>query len=296
MGISIFNRTPQMIERKTPTKRFLMREPGTKHMRFWVLSLVALSFITLSILFDGMRHNNLYLWARDVSVSIIHACSQPLYWAEHSYSHVQNLWQHVDNLSEIERLERSRLFWEQKTKILQAENKALKQQLKFIDPTPSLLCTSEILMHAGGPEKHEYYIDGGKKQQLAAGQMVTAGSYLLGRIENAGIYHSKIMSIWDQKSRIPISIVGTNEKAIAIGQGSHININLSSDRVSFDDIIEHLVITSGDGGIFPRGIIVGQIRHDNNHGLCIEPFIDPKTVRHVLIYTVRNNAMDWAPQ
>ena len=84
------------------------------------------------------------------------------------------------------------------------------------------------------------------------------GLGLVGRISGVGSSTSRVLLLTDASSRIPVSIPASGQNAILAGDNS---------PYPFVDFLEHpdrvrpgdRVISSGDGGVFPAGLLVGQV-------------------------------------
>ena len=84
------------------------------------------------------------------------------------------------------------------------------------------------------------------------------GLGLVGRISGVGESTSRVLLLTDAASRIPVAIQPSGQRAIVAGDNSnspHVDFIENADLVRPGDQI----ITSGDGGVFPAGLLVGQL-------------------------------------
>jgi rod shape-determining protein MreC len=79
---------------------------------------------------------------------------------------------------------------------------------------------------------------------------------LVGRIAGVGPSMSRVMLLTDVESRTPVMIARTNGRAILTGDGG---ANPALAYLRTHDALQEgdRVLTSGDGGVIPRGLPVG---------------------------------------
>ncbi len=113
---------------------------------------------------------------------------------------------------------------------------------------------------------------------------------LLGQVVQVGPNYAKVRLITDQKSGIASYL--QRNRISGITRGS-ISGDLSLDFVSMEATVVagDTVITSGVGGVFPKGLVIGQVRKVDNQvntlyrSVAIEPANDMATVESVIILT-----------
>jgi rod shape-determining protein MreC len=87
------------------------------------------------------------------------------------------------------------------------------------------------------------------------------GLGLVGRISGVGSNTARVLLLTDTSSRIPITTQPSGQRALVIGDNSPsplLDFIESPDQVRPGDRI----LTSGDGGVFPAGLLVGQVIQD----------------------------------
>ena len=147
--------------------------------------------------------------------------------------------------------------------------------------------TSMIVVNRGGS-------DG-----IARNMPVVTEKGLVGVVTEVSPNASKVQLILDPRCSVGTLIQRPESRVAGIVQGSiedalkpnMINIPKNSDVVEGDTII-----TSGFGGIFPKGIMVGTVKalHDDGGGLLeiavIEPAVDFQKLEDVMIITASREA------
>jgi rod shape-determining protein MreC len=131
--------------------------------------------------------------------------------------------------------------------------------------------------------------------------VVSASKGLVGRVDYAGLTSSKIVSVIDENSVISAFIPGA--------EGGHVRVRgdlelkedgcCRMDYIPFDVNVEvgDVIETSGLGGIYPRGIVIGKVieirrtSSDMSRYAVIEPEVNFKRLDEV--YVLKNkNIMD----
>ncbi|OCC15690.1 Rod shape-determining protein MreC [Dissulfuribacter thermophilus] len=88
--------------------------------------------------------------------------------------------------------------------------------------------------------------------------VVLSGGGVAGRVLNSSLHYSRVMLISDRNSRIPALIQRTRVRGILEGLGEG-RCQLSYVEKGADVIVGDKVITSGIGGYFPKGLLLGTV-------------------------------------
>ena len=202
---------------------------------------------------------------------------------------------------------------------LQAENESLKQQLADIQQTLrdaelALEENAQLRQQVGQPERTRELttisaeviarnpgdwattltLDKGTNHGVAEGDLVTTVDGMVGYVSEVQSNYCEITTVIDVEMQCGALITRTRETAIAEG-----NYDLMADgnlRLSYltDDasvVIGDTVETSGRGGLFPKGIMIGTVEsvlpEDNgiSYYAVLKPFVDVDTVSSVSIVT-----------
>jgi rod shape-determining protein MreC len=126
--------------------------------------------------------------------------------------------------------------------------------LKTDPPIP--MAAARIVTDSRGPFANSRLADAGSEKGIRPGNPVMSENGLVGRIVGVTEGASRVLLLTDVASRTPVMIDRTNARAILTGDGGP-NPQLAYlrglDPVKSGD----RVLTSGDGGVFPRGLPVG---------------------------------------
>ncbi len=169
-----------------------------------------------------------------------------------SYSRIYEQNQELKReLQQMKAWREAALQLEQKNaKLLDLNNVRLDPKLTFV--------TGVVLADAGSPFRHSVLLNVGHRDGIMDGWAATDGLGLVGRISGVGRTTSRVLLLTDSNSRIPVSILPSGQKAILSGDNTPLpplSFLESTDNVRPGD----RVVSSGDGGVFPAGILVGEL-------------------------------------
>ena len=134
-------------------------------------------------------------------------------------------------------------------------------------------------------------IDQGKAQGVKNGLPVLAPEGIVGRVVEAYPQYAKVMLIVDLKSGADAMVQRSRVRGILQGKGGN-RCSLDFVPKNADVQVEDLVLASGLGGIYPKGLVFGKVSQANkkNPGVFQEievtPTVDLSTLEEVLVTKV----------
>jgi len=189
----------------------------------------------------------------------------------------KNLWQKGNEISNFfDSIIKARSLEEQNRKLLSDNQKLLSENLRLKD----LEKENKILRQALGVGLQKDFklvmaeiiskdvfqdvilVNKGSRQGVSKGMpVVTHNKALCGRIEKVYDNFSEVMLISNPKSIFDAKIQTQNEEIYGVVKGRG-NLNLYFDLVPQDKEIkkQDIVVTTSLGGIFPKGLLVGQVK------------------------------------
>lgn len=148
--------------------------------------------------------------------------------------------------------------WKEAAVQLEQQNaKLLSQNQVRLDPKLTSV-SGVVLADAGSPFRQSVLLNVGSRDGIVDGWATMDGLGLVGRISGVGETTSRVILLTDASSRIPVTIQPSGQKAMLAGDNSAlppIEFLESPEQVRPGD----RVVSSGDGGVFPAGILVGQV-------------------------------------
>lgn len=151
--------------------------------------------------------------------------------------------------------------WKEAALQLEQENARLLD-LNNVQLDPRLTyVTGVVLADSGSPFRQSVLINVGARDGIIDGWATMDGLGLVGRISGVGGNTARVILMTDTSSRIPAVIQPSGQQALVIGDNTiapHIDFIETPDQVRPGDRI----MTSGDGGVFPAGLLIGQVAED----------------------------------
>lgn len=126
--------------------------------------------------------------------------------------------------------------------------------LKTDPPIP--MVAARIVSDSRGPFANTRLANAGKEDGVMPGNPVMSENGLVGRVIGVTTGASRVLLLTDVASRTPVMIDRTNARAILTGDGGP---NPRLDYLRGRDPVKEgdRILTSGDGGVIPRGLPVG---------------------------------------
>ncbi|MCE6952104.1 rod shape-determining protein MreC [Cereibacter sphaeroides] len=118
--------------------------------------------------------------------------------------------------------------------------------------------TGVVLADSGSPFRQSVLLNVGARDGIRDGWATMDGIGLVGRISGVGQTTSRVILLTDSNSRIPVTVQPSGQVALLTGDNS------PSPPLEFLDKPDLVrpgdrVVTSGDGGVFPADLLVGQV-------------------------------------
>lgn len=142
---------------------------------------------------------------------------------------------------------------QENARLLDLNNVRLDPRLTYI--------TGVVLADSGSPFRQSVLLNVGARDGLIDGWAAMDGIGLVGRISGVAQNTARVILLTDASSRIPATIQPSGQRAIVAGDNSSappVDFLENPDLVRAGD----RVISSGDGGVFPAGLLIGQVAED----------------------------------
>ncbi len=169
---------------------------------------------------------------------------------------------------ELRRELRQMTAWKEAALQLEQENARLLDLNKVrLDPKLTHV-TGVVLADSGSPFRQSVLLNVGARDGIRDGWAAMDGIGLVGRISGVGQTTARVVLLTDTSSRIPVRIQPSGQAALVTGDNTAappIGFLENPDRVRAGD----RVITAGDGGVFPAGLLVGELAEDPNGRLRV---------------------------
>jgi rod shape-determining protein MreC len=173
-----------------------------------------------------------------------------------------------DQNQELRReLQRMKSWKEAAVQLEQQNAKLLAQNQVRLDPKLTSV-SGVVLADSGSPFRQSVLLNVGSRDGIVDGWATMDGLGLVGRISGVGDRTARVILLTDASSRIPVTIQPSGQKAMLVGD------NTAAPPIEFLETPEQVrpgdrVVSSGDGGIFPSGLLVGVIEADSERRLRV---------------------------
>ncbi|MEM5476970.1 rod shape-determining protein MreC [Pacificibacter sp. AS14] len=159
---------------------------------------------------------------------------------------------------ELRRELRQMQAWKEAALQLEQKNaKLLDLNNVQLDPKYTYV-TGVVMADSGSPFRQSVLLNVGSRDGILDGWATMDGIGLVGRISGLGENTARVVLLTDSNSRLPVTIQPSGQRAILSGD------NTARPPLSFIESLELIrpgdrVVSSGDGGVFPSGLVIGQV-------------------------------------
>jgi rod shape-determining protein MreC len=169
---------------------------------------------------------------------------------------------------------------------MEVENQRLRAVLGIRTDPPLPHVSAETIADTRGPFANTRLADAGQDKGVTEGNPVLSEHGVVGRVVGVSAHVSRILLLTDAESRTPVILVRTNGRAILSGDGGgapKLDFIRSSAALREGDRI----LTSGDGGVFPRGLPVGTVvkGFDGGWRVALDSDAAPIDYVQILLFT-----------
>jgi rod shape-determining protein MreC len=171
------------------------------------------------------------------------------------------------------------------------ENQRLRRLLALQERLPLTTVSAEIIAREWGGWVRSLTVNRGRSDNVSRLAAVIAPDGLIGRVVEVRSGASIIQVLTDPASTVGAHVVRTRTSGIAEGDPRGTLRLKYMAREGGGIKVGDLVVTSGTGGVFPRGIPIGRVRAIDDRGSALfhyallTPVVDFARVDEVLLLT-----------
>ena len=224
-------------------------------------------------------------------------CSQQIYHVTENIHEIATVHQQNEMLkNEIDQLRQENMMAEEYA----AENVRLRELLSYKQTAKQFdLLAARVIGRDASLWTSTIIIDRGAQDGVRENMPVVTGKGLVGHVTEVAPISSKVQLILDARSSVGTLIQRSASRVTGIVVGAAdnpympqmVNIPRNADVEDGD-----IVITSGFGGVYPKGLTVGRVssQHSDDSGLLkiavIEPSVDFQRLEDVAVITASREA------
>jgi len=239
------------------------REDYTTPLRRLVLGIVVLCLLGIFLVWriDSPRVERFRAQVVDRVVPSMDWAMTPVTGAINLFRDFQSYQRLAEQNRELRRELRQMKAWKEAALQLEQENARLLDLNNVrLDPRLTYV-TGVVLADSGSPFRQSVLLNVGARDGIRDGWAAMDGIGLVGRISGTGENTARVILLTDAASSVPAIIQPSGQSALVTGN------NTAAPLIDFlenPDLVRpgDRVITSGDGGVFPAGLLIGQVAAD----------------------------------
>jgi rod shape-determining protein MreC len=150
-------------------------------------------------------------------------------------------------------------------KEMKLTNERMRQLLKFREKNSPSMIGAEVIGQDPSSWFKSVTIDKGEGDGVKKGMAVISATGVIGQVLKTAPHYATVLLVTDYNSAIDCIVQRTRAKAIVEGIGENrcqLKYLLRADEAAVGDV----VVTSGLGGNFPKGLMVGEIKKIDKRG------------------------------
>jgi rod shape-determining protein MreC len=171
------------------------------------------------------------------------------------------------------------------------EAQRLKKLLAFSDENKYHFISARVIGREQAALSRTVLIDKGSAHGLKIGMPVVAPPGLIGRLVDVSWHASRVLLFIDENSNIDAVVQRNRTQGIISGAGSRGMILKYISKTQ--DVKEgDVIVSSGMGGVFPKGLLIGQVSHVDRQEaslflkIKVVPFVDLSKLEEILILSL----------
>lgn len=137
------------------------------------------------------------------------------------------------------------------------QNERLRKLLAFVDDLDRPALPAQVIGEDASNWARTIIIDKGTQAGLRNGLPVVAAQGVVGRIIKIAPASSRVLLVTDASSAVAALIQRTRTRGVARGRGDNLSIEYALRNADIQ--VGDLLVTSGMGGVFPKGLPLGLV-------------------------------------
>ena len=261
-------------------------ESGVRFSRTFTVALFLLSIVLIA--FDRPESRapalaGLRATITDLAAPLLDLAAAPV----RGLSNIGPYWRNQADLAEENAELRQRLnetrYWRDLALQLRDQREVYEQALNVDAPATQDRIGAWTLGDPDGPFVHSRLIGAGTTHGVDPGDPVLNVYGLIGRVVETGRVSSRVLLLTDLNSRVPVMADRSNARAVLVGDNTdYPRLEFLARNADLED--GDRIVTSGDDGIMPRGLPIGQAQRDRQGRWRIRLYSDQAPVDFVWVF------------
>lgn len=227
----------------------------------------------------------------DIAEPLLSAIAQPVAAVNAMIGWVDDiLFVHEENFRL--RTENARLLqWQDVSRRLEQDNAALRRLLSAGPDLSQTFVTGRVIADGGGSFVRTVLVNVGARDGIKKGQAAIGEGGYVGRVAEVGQRAARVLLVTDLNSRLPVMLQEGGHRAVLAGDNSDLP-RMEYLSGAAKPAVGQRVVTSGDGGLFPAGIPVGEVAAVGDGGVRVRPFVDLSRLEFLRIMQFDETRLD----
>ncbi len=177
---------------------------------------------------------------------------------------------------------------------IRAENERLKALLAFAQGTPDLKYVSgSVIGRSQGIWFDTFTINVGRSQGVDKNMPVVNANGLVGRVSEVGATWCKVVALIDSSTNVSVMVERTRDNGmirglLQTGGSSSDALELYYLPTESDLVPGDKIVTSGIGGMYPKGLVVGKVSEvsrstQSDSNAVVKPSVDFRHIEEVMV-------------
>ncbi|MEL6609039.1 MAG: rod shape-determining protein MreC [Pseudomonadota bacterium] len=263
-------------------------EDYTAPVRRLLIGVLVFVFLLIFLVWriDSPRVERLRTEVTDRLVPSFSWAMAPVTGLAHVASDFRSYQRIYDQNQELKRELQQMKAWKEAALQLEQENARLLDLNRVrLDPKFTHV-TGVVLADSGTPFRQSVLLNVGARDGIQDGWATMDGIGLVGRISGVGRETSRVILLTDAASRVPIVVQPSGQRALLSGDNTArppLELIEDADQVRPGD----RVFSSGDGDVFPAGILVGEVARGPDRRLRVRLAADYERLEFLRVIRAR---------
>ena len=265
------------------------RQPQRKHFIGFLASILIFSLVLMTV---NVRYEKSNLFFESIVVWFFSPIQNLL---TSTTSYVSDAFDHyfflVETSKENDRLLLKVNLLSKKNNELIERNKLLERSdnlIEFLDKDKRPFVIAKVIGYDATQWSKVIFINRGTNHKVQKNSSVMNNAGVIGHVIHSSPNSSKVLLITDSRSAVDSLFQETRESGITVGTGENI-CEMKFVPISAKINLGDKVISSGLGGVFPKGLVVGRVvdivkqSQELFQDIMVEPSADLSNIEEVIV-------------
>ena len=271
------------------TPRKTSRRPAAPWLG--IACFVILAVVSLTLLTWKVKNRAPVVIFESVILTMTQPLQQTLTWTTRSLKGVWNSYLYLVHAEQENARLREEVKWlrQENHRYLETylQYQRLQRLLNFREQMPVDAVAAEVIGRSSNSWTEIIYLNRGTRDRVVKGLPVVTHEGLVGQVIHAAPGLAQVMLLTDFRSGIDALVQRTRTSGVVSGRGRDM-AELKFLPVGADLQPGDRLLSSGMGGIFPKGLIIGEVQNIHRNGkqsqrVEVQPSVDFSHLEEVLV-------------